>query len=146
MSIFNITFFFGGNIEKLPFTYWLSGRWFLQIVDRDSGNIYQIYPLFSYSDLLCQLWGGGGRNVFLAFYLVYFDKHVMDDNTSCTNVTLFNVIHFQFTGQKLAYLRVTGTLYLAQLIHVFQNDLHSNNILGWMILCFHMYIYNKITL
>ena len=49
-----------GNIEKFPFTYWLNGRWFLQIVDihvgnfnmkltgrwfpqtvdRDSGNIY----------------------------------------------------------------------------------------------------------
>ena len=28
------------NIEKFPFTYWLNGRWFLQIVDldRDSGN------------------------------------------------------------------------------------------------------------
>ena len=46
----------------------------------------------------------------------------------------------------MAYLRVTGTLYLAQLIHVCQNDLHSNNLLGWMILCLYMYIYNKITL
>ena len=64
---------------------------------------------------------------------------------SCTNVTLFNVINFQFTGHKLAYLRATGTLYLAQLIHVCQDDLHSNNLLGW-ILCFNMYIYNKITL
>ena len=52
-----------GNIEKFPFTYWLNGRWFLQIVDihvgnfdmkligrwfpqivdRDSGNLYPIY-------------------------------------------------------------------------------------------------------
>ena len=50
-----------GNIEKCPFTYWLNGRWFLQIVDignfnmklngrwfpqivdRDSGNLYPIY-------------------------------------------------------------------------------------------------------
>ena len=51
------------NIEKFPFTYWLNGRWFLQIVDihvgnfnkkltgrwlpqivdRDSGNLYPIY-------------------------------------------------------------------------------------------------------
>ena len=31
-----------GNIEKCPFTYWLNGRWFLQIVDRDSGNLYPI--------------------------------------------------------------------------------------------------------
>ena len=27
--------FLGGNIEKSPFTYWLNGRWFLQIVDRE---------------------------------------------------------------------------------------------------------------
>ena len=52
-----------GNIAKFPFTYWLNGRWFLQIVDihvgnfdmkltgrwfpqivdRDSGNLYTIY-------------------------------------------------------------------------------------------------------
>ena len=31
------TFF--GNIEKCPFTYWLNGRWFLQMVDRDFFNI-----------------------------------------------------------------------------------------------------------
>ena len=24
------------------FIYWLNGRWFLQIVDRDSGNLYPI--------------------------------------------------------------------------------------------------------
>ena len=29
-----------GNIEKFPFTYWLSGRWFLQIVDIHVGNFY----------------------------------------------------------------------------------------------------------
>ena len=46
----------------------------------------------------------------------------------------------------MAYLRVTGTLYLAQLIHVCQNDLHSNNLFGSMILFLYMYIYNKITL
>ena len=27
-----------GNIEKFPFTYWLNGRWFLQIVDIHAGN------------------------------------------------------------------------------------------------------------
>ena len=32
---FNVFFMFcyAGNIEKCPFTYWLNGRWFLQIVD-----------------------------------------------------------------------------------------------------------------
>ena len=33
------------NIEKCPFTYWLNGRWFLQIVERDSCNLYILYPL-----------------------------------------------------------------------------------------------------
>ena len=65
--VFNISCFlcvlcyFFGNIEKCPFTYWLNGRWFLQIVDignfnmklngrwfpqivdRDSGKLYPIY-------------------------------------------------------------------------------------------------------
>ena len=35
-AIFNIK----KNIEKCPFTYWLNGRWFLQIVERDSCNLY----------------------------------------------------------------------------------------------------------
>ena len=35
--------------EKCPFTYWLNGRWFLQIVDRDSGNLYPIYPLIKWN-------------------------------------------------------------------------------------------------
>ena len=61
--MFSSCFFYAGNIEKCPFTYWLNGRWFLQIVDihegnfnvkligrwfpqivyRDSGNLYPIY-------------------------------------------------------------------------------------------------------
>ena len=50
------------KIEKCPFTYWLNGRWFLQIVDRDSWNLYPFYPLFPCSDFVSQLWGwlGGG--------------------------------------------------------------------------------------
>ena len=37
-------------IEKCPFTYWLNGRWLLQIVERDSLNLYPFnissIPLF----------------------------------------------------------------------------------------------------
>ena len=33
---------------------WLNGRWFLQIVDRGSGNLYPIYPLFPCSDFVSQ--------------------------------------------------------------------------------------------
>ena len=32
-------FFYAGNIEKCPFTYWLNGRWFLQIVDIGNFNM-----------------------------------------------------------------------------------------------------------
>ena len=62
------------NIGKCPFTYWLNGRWFLQIVDRDSWNLYLLYPLFTCSDFVSNMWGsqwfgggGGGCNVFLTF-------------------------------------------------------------------------------
>ena len=61
------------NIEKCPFTYWLNGRWFLQIVDGDSWNLYPLYPLFPCSDFVSQMWGGlggGGCNVFLTFYAI----------------------------------------------------------------------------
>ena len=61
LDLFQTFLDFFGNIEKCPFTYWLNGRWFLQIVDignftmklngrwfpqivdRDSGNLYPIY-------------------------------------------------------------------------------------------------------
>ena len=60
-------------IEKCPFTYWLNGRWFLQIVERDSWNLYPLYPLFPCSDFVSQIWGwfgGGGCNIFLTFYAI----------------------------------------------------------------------------
>ena len=46
-------------------------RWFLQIVDMDSENLYPIYPLFPCSDFLSQMWGGGECNVFLTFYAIF---------------------------------------------------------------------------
>ena len=35
LDLFSILF---GNIEKCPFTYWLNGRWFLQMVDEPVGG------------------------------------------------------------------------------------------------------------
>ena len=60
-GIFNIKKY----IEKCPFTYWLNGRWFLQIVERDSWHLYPLYPLFPCSDFVSQMWGwfGGGGGV-----------------------------------------------------------------------------------
>ena len=51
------------NIEKCPFTYWLNGRWFLQIVDGDSWNLYPLYPLFP--DFVSHMWGGGGGGLYV---------------------------------------------------------------------------------
>ena len=49
----------------------LNGRWFLQIVDRDSVNLYPIYPPFPCSDFfISSVGGGGGGNVFLSFYAI----------------------------------------------------------------------------
>ena len=59
-AIFNIKKNNNNNIEKCPFTYWLNGRWFLQIVDGDSWNLYPLYPLFLCSAFVSQMWGGLG--------------------------------------------------------------------------------------
>ena len=72
-AIFNIK---KKNIEKCPFTYWLNGRWFLQIVERDSWNLYPLYPLFPCSDFVSQMWGwfggGGGRGVMFFSHFMLF--------------------------------------------------------------------------
>ena len=64
------------NIEKCPFTYWLNGRWFLQILDRDSWNLCPLYPLFPCSDFVSQMWGwfffGGGGGVMFFSHCMLF--------------------------------------------------------------------------
>ena len=70
-AIFNIK---KNNIEKCPFTYWLNARWFLQIVDRDSWNLYPLYPLFPCSDFVSQMWGwfgGGGGVMFFSHFMLF---------------------------------------------------------------------------
>ena len=62
------------NIEKCPFTYWLNGRWFLQIVERDSWNLYPLYPLFLCSAFVSQMWGGlgwGGGVMFFSHFMLF---------------------------------------------------------------------------
>ena len=82
-AIFNIK----KNIEKCPFTYWLNGRWLLQIVERDSWNLYPLYPLFPCSDFVSQIWGwfggGGGCNVFSHFMLfpTFLEKKIWEYKT-----------------------------------------------------------------
>ena len=69
-AIFNIK---KNNIEKCPFTYWLNGWWFLQIVDRDSWNLYPLYPLCPCSDFVSQMWGwfGGGGVMFFSYFMLH---------------------------------------------------------------------------
>ena len=45
-NIFFVFFLYAGNIVKCPFTYsyWLNGRWFLQIVDIHVGNFNMNLP------------------------------------------------------------------------------------------------------
>ena len=60
------------SVRPSRLVYWLNGRWFLQIpvVDRDSWNLYPLYPLFPCSDFVSQMWGPRGGNVFLTFYAI----------------------------------------------------------------------------
>ena len=53
-------FLYAGNIEKCPFTYsyWLNGRWFLQIVD--IGNFYHEIGNIEKCPFTYWLNGGGG--------------------------------------------------------------------------------------
>ena len=46
----------------------LYGRWFPQIVDRDSGNLYPIYPLFTCSDIFDPKGGEGGCQLFFSHF------------------------------------------------------------------------------
>ena len=63
-------FYFFGNIEKCPFTYWLNGKWFPQIVDRNSGNLYPIYIFFKSVVLASEPVCGRSRVTELPCYLV----------------------------------------------------------------------------
>ena len=102
-------------IEKCPFTYWLNGRWFLQIVERDSWHLYPLYPLFPCSDFVSQMWGwfggGGGCNVFLTFY------------------TIFNTFRKKYLGIQNNYFSFNGGGGGGVWIFFLDKTIHSNFIL-----------------
>ena len=87
--------FLGSYIEKCPFTYWLNGRWFHQIVDlvnfnmklngmwfpqtvdRDSGNIYPIYIyIYTIVVLASEPVGGRSRATELPCSLLFLQLHL----------------------------------------------------------------------
>ena len=93
-AIFNIK----QNIEKCPFTYWLNGRWFLQIVERDSCNLYPLYSLFPCSDFISQL--GGGCNIFSHFMLfpTFLEKTNLGIQDHYFSFNVFFVFFFLYAG------------------------------------------------
>ena len=87
------------NIEKCPFTYWLNGRWFLQIVDGDSWNIYPLYILYSFVLILYLkfgvVWGGGGGVMFFSHFMLF--PTFLEKNLGIqTNYFSFNVFFVFF--------------------------------------------------
>ena len=78
-AIFNIK----KNIDKCLFTYWLNGRWFLQIVERDSWNLYIHYILYSLVLILYLKCGGGGVMFFSHFMLfpTFLEKKIWEYKT-----------------------------------------------------------------
>ena len=89
-AIFNIK----KKIEKCPFTYWLNGRWFLQIVERDSWNLYPLYPLFPCSDFVSQMWGGGV--MFFSHFMLFptfLEKNIWEYKTIISHL-MFSLCFF----------------------------------------------------
>ena len=90
--------FFLENIEKCPFTYWLNGRWFPQIVDRDSRNLYPIYIYINCGVGFWTCWREiSGDRVFLA-PLLYFINLSNQTMCICFSLSLkyMQLIVFQF--------------------------------------------------
>ena len=73
-AIFNIKKNNNNNIEKCPFTYWLNGRWFLQIVDGgqlESISIISSIPLFCFCISNVGWFGGGGGVMFFSHFMLF---------------------------------------------------------------------------
>ena len=104
------------NIEKFPFTYWLNGRWFLQIVERDSCNLYPLYPLFPCSDFVSQMWGwlggGGERGVmFFSHFMVFptfLEKQIWEYKIIISHL-MFSSCFFLYAGNIVSAPSLTAT-------------------------------------
>ena len=95
--LFSTYIFFFGNIQKCPVPYWLKGRWVLQIVDGDSGNLYPIYPLFPCSDFFISnvgvVWGGGAMFFFhYMLFATFLEKNYSGNTFFFRNTILFHLM------------------------------------------------------
>ena len=108
------------NIEKCPFTYWLNGRWFLQIVHRDSGNLsniilYSLVLIFDLKHIKC----GGGGNIFLAFYAIptFIEKINYGNKKQWESIS--NIYINKKLGRSLLNLLAGDLGWLSCLVHYF---------------------------
>ena len=58
----------GGGVDLIFFRKTILSH-FTFYVERDSWNLYTLYPLFPCSDFVSQMWGGGGVMFFSHFML-----------------------------------------------------------------------------
>ena len=79
------------------------GGWFLQIVNRDSWNLYPLYPLFPCSDFVSQMWGwfwGGGGVVFFSHFMLFpkiYRKKIWEYKTIISHL-MFSSCFFLYGG------------------------------------------------
>ena len=91
-NVFFLFFMYAVNIVKCPFTYsyWLNGRWFLQIVDignyimrleiLKSGNPLHLLVKWGYFQHLKKISGGGGGVKIIFFFL---ENHSLSFHVLC---------------------------------------------------------------
>ena len=108
------------NIEKCPFTYWLNGRWFLQIVDRDSGNLYPIYIYTKIVVLASEPVGGKSRATKLPCFDLFLFCYIFDYMSLLQLDFVFIMFHYCCFSQstwRLSWFQVKsvsrGTLAVA---------------------------------
>ena len=96
------------NIEKCPFTYWLNWRWFLQIVVRDSLNLYPLYPLFPCSDFVSQMWGVVMFSSHFMLFTTFLEKIIWEYKTIISHL-MFSSCVFLYAG-NIEKCRFTYTI------------------------------------
>ena len=94
----------GPSVCSSRLVYWLNGRWFLQIpvVDRESWNLYPLYPLFPCSDFVSQMWGwfGGGGVMFFSHFMLFptfLEKKIWEYKTIISHL-MFSLCFFLYAG------------------------------------------------
>ena len=97
------------SVRPSRLVYWLNGRWFLQIpvVDRDSWNLYSLYPLFPCSDFVSQMWGwfgGGGGVMFFSHFMLFptfLEQQIWEYKTIISQ--MFSSCFFLYAGNIEKY-------------------------------------------